>query len=82
MLEILMLGIGISGVIAIAVNFILEITNKLDKDHKIFSLLNLYGSVSLFIYALYGKVWLFVILNGFLILVGLYGVYKVYFKNN
>lgn len=80
MLETIMLCVGVSGVIAIAMNFILEISNKLDKEHKIFSLLNLYGSLTLFIYAFYGKVWLFVVLNGFLILVGLYGIWKVFFK--
>jgi len=75
-----MLIIGISGVLSIALNFILEIRNKLDNGHKLFAILNLYGSTSLFIYSLYGKVWLFVILNGFLILVGIYGLCKVFFN--
>lgn len=81
MLDMLMLLIGISGVISIALNFIFEITNKYPKDHHAFALLNLYGSLALFIYALYGKVWLFVILNSFLILVGIYGLYNVFSKH-
>lgn len=75
-----MLIIGISGVFVIALNFILEATNKLGKDHKKFALLNVYGSSALFTYAFYGKAWLFVVLNGFLIFVGLFGIYQV-FKN-
>lgn len=72
--------IGISGVIAIATNFILEATNKLGKDHHTFAILNLYGSTALFAYSLYGKVWLFVVLNGFLIIVGIYGLKQVFTK--
>lgn len=81
MLDTLMLLIGISGVLCVAMNFILESTNKLPKDHHLFAILNLYGSFALFIYSVYNKVWLFVILNSFLILVGIYGLYKVFEKN-
>lgn len=81
MLENIMLLIGISGVLAIALNFILEATNKLDKKHHTFAILNLYGSFALFLYSYYTKVWLFVILNGFLIIVGIYGLIKVYKKS-
>ena len=77
-LENIMLGVGISGVIAIAINFILEATNKLGKDHHAFAILNLYGSGSLFTYSFYNQVWLFVALNGFLIMVGTYGLYQVF----
>jgi len=80
MIDIIFLLIGISGVIAIALNFILEARNKLGKDHHTFALLNLYGSSSLFTYSLYEGVWLFVILNGFLIVVGLYGINEVFVK--
>ncbi|MFW6285879.1 MAG: CBU_0592 family membrane protein [Nanoarchaeota archaeon] len=77
MLDVILLIIGISGVIAIALNFILEATNRLKSDHHSFAIINLYGSCALFIYSLYNLIWLFVILNGFLILVGVYGLYKV-----
>lgn len=80
MLENIILIIGISGVFAIALNFILEVTNKLGKDHKMFVWLNIYASSALFLYSYYNKVWLFVLLNGFLIIVGFYGLSKVYIK--
>ncbi len=79
-LDIIITILGISGVLAIALNFILEISNKLDKDHHFFALINLYGSIMLGLYSLYFKVWLFVVLNAFLVFVGIYGLYKVYFK--
>lgn len=77
-LDMLMLGIGISGVIAIALDFILEATNKFGKNHHTFAIVNLYGSSALFAYSLYNEVWLFVVLNTFLIIVGLFGIYKVF----
>ncbi len=76
----LILLIGISGVIVIALNFYLEATNKLSKNHKSFAWLNLYGSLALLIYSFFNKVWLFVFLNGFLVIVGIYGLEKVYMK--
>jgi hypothetical protein len=78
MLDNIVLFIGISGVIAIAFNFILEATDHLKKDHHIFAILNLYGSSALLFYSWYNLVWLFVILNGFLVTVGIYGLNKVY----
>ncbi len=81
-LSTLFLIIGITGVIAIAINFILEASNKLDKEHHIFAFLYTYGSAALLAYSAYNSVWLFVVLNGFLVLVGLYGIYKVYKRNN
>jgi len=78
--EFVVLLIGISGVIAIALNFFLEATNKLDKNHHLFAWVNLYGSSALFFYSYIEQVWLFVFLNGFLILVGFYGLGKVYKK--
>lgn len=80
MFDIIFLLIGISGVITIALQFILEATNKLGKNHHTFAILNLYGSSALFSYSLYSKVWLFVVLNAFLIIVGLYGVHQVFKK--
>lgn len=80
MIGYIFLLIGISGVIAIALNFILEATNKLGKDHHSFAIINLYGSTALFAYSYYEGIWLFVALNGFLILVGISGLISV-FKN-
>lgn len=80
-LDTIMLIFGISGVIAIALQFFLEATNRLGKDHHMFAWINLYGSIALFSYAYYGKVWLFVTLNAFLILVGIYGLFLVYKKH-
>lgn len=80
MIETISLIIGITGVIAIASNFLLEATNKLGKDHKTFAWINLYGSAALLFNAYIGKVWLFVVLNIFLIFTGIYGLYKVYKK--
>lgn len=75
-----MLLLGISGVIAIAVNFLLEAFDKLGKNHHMFAFINLYGSGTLLIYSWYNSVWLFVALNGFLVLTGTYGLWKVYSK--
>lgn len=82
MLDLLFLLLGISGVIAIALNFVLESADKLGKDHKTFAWINLYGCSALFAYSYYESVWLFVVLNAFLIAVGVYGLYKVYFRNS
>lgn len=81
MLDNIMLAIGISGVIAIATNFVLEATDKLGKNHHSFAIINFYGSSALFAYSLYNKIWLFVALNSFLVLIGIYGLFKVYKKN-
>lgn len=80
MIENLILLLGISGVIVIALNFILEATNKLGKNHHTFAYFNLYGSAALLVYSWYNLVWLFVALNGFLVITGLYGLSKVYKK--
>ncbi len=78
LLELFIFLIGVSGVIVIALNFYLEATNRLGKEHTVFAWLNLYGSTALLIYSFYNKVWLFVILNGFLVVVGLWGLEVVY----
>jgi len=76
----LFLSIGILGVVVIALAFYLEATNKLSKDHKAFSWYNLFGNFCLFLYALFNQVWLFVFLDLFLIIVGMFGLYGVYKK--
>lgn len=82
LLETLIFLIGISGVIIIALNFYLEATNRLGKHHITFAWLNLYGSSALLLYSFYNKVWLFVVLNGFLVVVGLWGLEVVYKKKH
>ena len=81
MIENIILIIGISGIIAVGLQFFLEATNRLGKDHKAFAWINLYGCTALFINAFFSKVWLFASLNVLLISIGLYGLYIVYFKN-
>lgn len=78
--DMVMLVFGISGALAVGLNYILEALNKLSKDHKVFSWVNLYASIALLTYSWYGEVWLFVGLNLFLSLVGIFGLYEVYFK--
>lgn len=82
MLEIIYLIIGITGIIAIGANFLLEATNSLGKDHKAFGWINLYGSCALCIYAISSKTWLFAFLNVMLILIGIYGLIKIYSKKH
>jgi hypothetical protein len=79
-LSIIIFLIGVSGVIVIALNFYLEATNRLGKQHFTFAWLNLYGSSALLLYSFYTQVWLFVVLNGFLVVVGLWGLEVVYMK--
>ena len=77
--DYIVLGIGISGVLAITINFLLEATNHLPKDHHLFAWINLYGSLALLVYSWYNAVWLFVVLNMFTTIAALYGLRIVYF---
>ena len=80
MFDLIVLIFGISGVVAVVTNFILEATDKLPKDHHLFAILNFYGAVALLVYSWYNQVWLFVVLNAFALLVGAYGLKVVYSK--
>lgn len=80
LLDTMILILGISGIIAIALAVLLEILNKLDIKHHMFSLLNLYGTATLLFYSIYNSVWLFVLLNGFLLVTSLYGTYIAFKK--
>ena len=80
-LNFVVLLVGISGAFAVGLNYILESLNKLDKDHKTFGWINLYASSALLWNAWYNSVWVFVGLNIFLILIGMFGLYKVYFDS-
>lgn len=78
MLDYIILTIGITGVMAITLNFLLEASDNLSKDHKTFAWINFYGSIALLIYSWYNKVWLFLILNTITLLAGIYGLIIVY----
>ena len=78
MLDWIILALGISGVGAIAANFLLEAFDRLPANHHVFALLNLYGSSMLLLYSIWNQVWLFVALNTFLVGTGLYGLWEVY----
>ena len=67
--------LGIIGVIILGTDILLEVLNKLKKDHKLFSSLYVTANLFLFIYSIYFQVWLFVILNGFLFGVSIYTFY-------
>jgi hypothetical protein len=79
-LDFLALIIGIIGACLVGLNYILESLNKLGKDHKVFGWINLTASALLLYNAWYNSVWVFVGLNIFLISVGVFGLYKVYFS--
>lgn len=72
--------LGIIGVCIIGINFLLEASDKLSKDHHWFVVLNLISSLFLFTYAYIAKVTLFVILNGMLILISIYQLIVIKIK--
>ncbi len=71
-------AIGVAGVIILGVNFVLEASDKLGKDHYTFVVLHLIASVLLLIYSSLEKIPLFIILNSMLILVGLLQLVKTH----
>ena len=81
-MDFLVLLLGISGAFAVGINYILESLNKLSKDHKTFGWINLYASVALLYNAWYNNAFVFVGLNIFLMLIGLFGLYNVYFNSS
>lgn len=78
-MDFMALTIGIVGAFLVGLNYILESLNKLGKDHKTFGWINLSASTMLLYNAWWNTVWVFVGLNLFLIGVGVFGLYKVYF---
>jgi hypothetical protein len=79
-MDVLALILGIVGACLVGLNYILESLNKLGKDHKMFSWINLVSAILLLFNAFWNSVWVFVGLNLFLISIGVYGLYKVYFS--
>lgn len=67
--------LGIIGVIMLGIDILLEVLDKIPKDHKLFSTIYVIANFLLFVYSWYFAVWLFVILNGFLLMVGIYTYY-------
>ena len=78
-MDFLVLIIGIIGACLVGLNYILESLNKLGEDHKTFGWINLAASALLLYNAFYNSAWVFVGLNIFLVAVGIFGLYKVYF---
>jgi len=79
-LEYLMTGIGILGVIILGVNFVLEASDKLGKNHYTFIILHIVASCCLLAYSVFEKIPLFIVLNSMLIIVGLVQFIKTYKK--
>lgn len=80
-IEYLMTAIGILGVMILGVNFVLEASDKLGKNHYTFIILHLFASCCLLAYSVFEKIPLFIVLNSMLILVGLFQFVKTYKKN-
>ena len=78
--DLIMTGLGILGVILLGLDILLEVLNKLKKDHKAFTSIYVIANLLLFVYSLYFKIWLFVVLNGFLLGVGIYSYYVSHFR--
>ena len=78
--DLIMTGLGILGVIMLGVDILLEVLNKLKKDHKTFTNIYVIANLLLFVYSLYFEIWLFVVLNGFLLGVGIYSYYISHFR--
>ena len=69
---------GVCGLFFVGISILLESFNKLPKNHKIFILLNLLGSIFLCINAFFTDAYIFFYLNIFLILVNSYAFLKIY----
>lgn len=72
--------LGIIGVSIIAVNFVLEASDKLAKDHHWFVVLNLISSLFLATYSYLENVTLFIILNSMLVLISIYQLIVIKIK--
>lgn len=78
-LDGVMTGLGILGVALLGLDVLLESTNKLGGDHKLFTKIYVIANFLLFVYSLYSRFWLFVVLNGILLIVGIYAFYRSHF---
>ena len=78
-LDAVMTGIGIFGIALLGLDVLLESTNKLDKDHKLFTKIYVIANFLLLLYSAYFQIWLFVVLNGILLGIGVYAFYRSHF---
>jgi lipid-A-disaccharide synthase-like uncharacterized protein len=69
--------IGILGLIIIIITFILESSNKLSRNHKKYIILFSSGSLFLTVYSILTKEIIFLILNGFGVLIGIYELFII-----
>ena len=74
-LDLIVTLLGILGVIILGADILLEVLDKLNRNHKLFSTLYVIANFLLLVYSIYFNVWLFVVLNGFLFGVGIYTYY-------
>ncbi|MGM5482259.1 MAG: hypothetical protein ACQESF_02245 [Nanobdellota archaeon] len=74
-------SIGVAGVVLLGVNFILEASDKLARDHYSFILLYMAASLLLFIYSAIEGITLFIILNFMLVLISMFQLIKTYHKS-
>ncbi|MFW6383150.1 MAG: hypothetical protein ACOCZQ_00745 [Nanoarchaeota archaeon] len=71
-------SIGVLGVVLLGINFVLEASDKLGRDHYTFILLYLTASLCLLIYSVLEQITLFIVLNAMLVLVSIIQLIKNY----
>ena len=78
-LDLIVTGLGILGIIMLGFDVLFEVLNKLKRDHKLFTTIYVIANFLLFFYSFYFKIWLFVVLNGVLLAIGIYSYYVTHF---
>ncbi len=71
---------GIFGMLLLLISFITEVLQLLHKEHRIYLLLNFFGSTTMAYYASVINSWPFLILNVAWALFSMYGLIKLYFN--
>ena len=71
-------SIGVAGVVLLGLNFVLEASDKLGRDHYTFILMYLTASALLLTYSILEYIPLFIVLNAMLVLVSIYQLIKNY----
>lgn len=74
-------SIGVAGVILLGLNFVLEASDKLGRNHYTFILMYLTASALLLIYSALEFIPLFIILNAMLVLISIFQLIKTYKRN-
>lgn len=75
-------SIGVAGVLLLAINFVLEASDMLGRNHYTFILMYLTASLFLLIYSALEYIPLFIVLNAMLVLVSIVQLIKNYKSNN